>query len=79
MSDSIRVKLIFNPRSEQYDLMECSKCGAYILAMTYARHITTKKHLNAKHPLPPKKVDDVSPLGKKAPFKVEQAPHVVRF
>jgi hypothetical protein len=80
MSDDVyRIVLAFNPRTAQYDLCECDKCGAYVLPQSYPRHVKTKKHLDAKQPLPPKKVDDVSPIGKKMPFKVEKGSHSVRF
>jgi hypothetical protein len=73
------IKLAFNPRTAQYDLCECDKCGAYVLPQSYPRHIKTQKHLNAKQPLSPKKADDVSPVGKTVPFKVERGNFKVGF
>jgi len=74
-----RIKMVFNPRTAEYDLCECDKCGAYVLPQSYPRHVKTKKHLDANKPLPPKKVDDVNPQGKVMPFKVETGSFSVRF
>lgn len=80
MSDAVyRIKLVFNPRTEEYDLCECDKCGAFVLPQSYPRHIKTRKHLDAKMPLPPKKADEVNPTGKTLPFKVERGNFSVRF
>lgn len=80
MSDEVLlIKLAFNPRTAQYDLCECDKCGAYVLPQSYPRHVKTRKHLEAKRPSPPKKADDVSPVGKTMPFKVEKGNFSVRF
>ena len=74
-----RILLAFNPRTGQYDLCECDKCGAYVLPQSYPRHIKTRKHLEAKQPLEPKKADVGVPHSKVVPFKVERGSFSVRF
>jgi hypothetical protein len=68
--------MAYNPRTDEYDLCECDKCGAFIRPQSYARHLKTKKHIDAGFPLP-KKAGVVEE--KKMPFKVETGSFSVRF
>jgi hypothetical protein len=76
MDDSVKIRMAYNPKTNQYDLCECDKCGAYVLPQSYIRHIKTKKHLEAGK-FPPKKEQEV--VEKKAPFKIETGSFSVRF
>lgn len=77
--EAYRIKLVFNPRTENYDLCECDKCGAFVLPQSYPRHVKTKKHLDAKTAIPLKNVGEVNPHGRVMPFKVERGNFSIRF